>query len=163
MTINLNSEQAYEASRLLAGHPGRSVSIANGFDFDQPGPSRVLVFGDEVHVIDVWGEVVQLAPSEAGCPTCGAYPNEDCKRPATENCLHPKAERQSTRVHANGVIEVLDVDAYGAKTPGHAVATCGTCGRSWEDSHVTGVTPVPSGRCPFEYDHEEADDGSGDE
>lgn len=33
-------------------------------------------------------------------------------------------------------------------------ATCGVCGRSWDDSVSTSVTPVPSGRCPFEYDHE---------
>lgn len=157
MSINLNSEQAREAARLLAGHPGRSVSIANGFDFDQPGPSRVLVFGDEVHVIDVWGKVVQLAPSEAGCPTCGAYPNEDCKRPATENCLHPKAERQSKvfKEDERGVIEVFDRDAYWAAHPDAVLMGCGTCERSWDDSHVTGVTPVPSARCPFEYDHEQ--------
>lgn len=33
--------------------------------------------------------------------------------------------------------------------------TCGACGRSWDDSVVTSVTPVPSGRCPFEYDHDD--------
>lgn len=31
--------------------------------------------------------------------------------------------------------------------------TCGTCGRSWDDAVVTGMTPTPSGRCPFEYYH----------
>jgi hypothetical protein len=31
--------------------------------------------------------------------------------------------------------------------------TCGTCGRSWDDSIATGWTPAPSGRCPFEYFH----------
>ncbi len=30
-------------------------------------------------------------------------------------------------------------------------ATCGSCGRTWDDGHVTGVTPAPSARCPFEY------------
>jgi hypothetical protein len=34
------------------------------------------------------------------------------------------------------------------------VATCGHCGRSWNDAAISAVTPVPSGRCPFEYDHE---------
>ena len=29
-------------------------------------------------------------------------------------------------------------------------ATCGSCGRTWDDGHVTGVTPTPSARCPFE-------------
>jgi len=33
------------------------------------------------------------------------------------------------------------------------VATCGTCGRSWDDGKVTEMTPAPSGRCPFEYFH----------
>ena len=32
-------------------------------------------------------------------------------------------------------------------------ATCGTCGRSWDDTISTSMTPVPAGRCPFEYDH----------
>jgi hypothetical protein len=29
-------------------------------------------------------------------------------------------------------------------------ATCGTCGRTWDDKHTTSVTPTPSARCPFE-------------
>ena len=38
------------------------------------------------------------------------------------------------------------------------LATCGTCGRTWNDAAVSGITPAPSGRCPFEYDHEDTDD-----
>lgn len=34
-------------------------------------------------------------------------------------------------------------------------ATCGTCGLSWDDGKVTGMTPAPAGRCPFEYFHKE--------
>lgn len=33
------------------------------------------------------------------------------------------------------------------------LATCGTCGRSWDDGKVTSLTPTPAGRCPFEYFH----------
>jgi hypothetical protein len=33
------------------------------------------------------------------------------------------------------------------------VATCGTCGRSCIDAAVSALTPVPAGRCPFEYEH----------
>jgi hypothetical protein len=33
-------------------------------------------------------------------------------------------------------------------------ATCGTCNRSWDDTVSTSVTPAPSGRCPFEYEHD---------
>ena len=31
--------------------------------------------------------------------------------------------------------------------------TCGTCDLSWDDAIPTGLTPVPSGRCPFEQFH----------
>lgn len=33
------------------------------------------------------------------------------------------------------------------------LTTCGHCGRTWDDALITSMTPVPSGRCPFEYDH----------
>lgn len=35
--------------------------------------------------------------------------------------------------------------------------TCGTCLRSWDDDIVTGSTPAPSARCPFEYYHADTD------
>lgn len=54
-----------------------------------------------------------------------------------------------------GVIELLTPEAI-ERTPG--AATCGTCGRSWDDDHSTGVTPTPAGRCPFEDDHDEDGD-----
>lgn len=31
--------------------------------------------------------------------------------------------------------------------------TCGNCGLSWDDDAGTPWTPVPGGRCPFEYFH----------
>lgn len=37
--------------------------------------------------------------------------------------------------------------------------TCGTCGRSWDDAFITGRTPTPAGRCPFEAEHDEEDEG----
>ena len=41
----------------------------------------------------------------------------------------------------------------GENPPGKT--TCGTCGRSWDDDICTEWTPAPSGRCPFEYFHDE--------
>jgi hypothetical protein len=35
----------------------------------------------------------------------------------------------------------------------HGLTQCGSCGRYWDDSVPTSLTPVPSGRCPFEYFH----------
>ncbi len=34
-----------------------------------------------------------------------------------------------------------------------SLATCGHCGRSWDDGIITSMTPTPSARCPFEYYH----------
>ena len=34
------------------------------------------------------------------------------------------------------------------------LATCGYCGRTWNDAAISSVTPVPAGRCPFECDHD---------
>jgi hypothetical protein len=31
---------------------------------------------------------------------------------------------------------------------------CGHCGAAWDDTVSTAWTPAPSGRCPFEYDHD---------
>ena len=36
--------------------------------------------------------------------------------------------------------------------------TCGHCGRTWNDAVITSITPVPSGRCPFESEHEYDDE-----
>lgn len=52
--------------------------------------------------------------------------------------------------HRNGVVET---DGSGPND-----ATCGGCGRSWDDSVSTALTPTPSARCPFEYEHEEGTD-----
>jgi hypothetical protein len=49
--------------------------------------------------------------------------------------------------------EIIPVDALPA-----GWAQCGTCGISWNDAKPTGWTPAPSGRCPFEYDHDEYDE-----
>lgn len=45
------------------------------------------------------------------------------------------------------------VVALGPNDKAEDRATCGTCGRSWDDAVVTSYTPAPSGRCPFETFH----------
>lgn len=42
---------------------------------------------------------------------------------------------------------------YQAAEERRDLATCGTCGRSWDDGISTQWTPTPAGRCPFEYFH----------
>lgn len=38
-----------------------------------------------------------------------------------------------------------------------AIASCGVCGRHWDDGRVTSMTPAPAARCPFEAFHEDED------
>lgn len=59
----------------------------------------------------------------------------------------------STDAHT-GVVEVFDADAYLREHPNADVASCGACGRSWDDAVSTAWTPTPAARCPFEYEHE---------
>lgn len=44
------------------------------------------------------------------------------------------------------------------KAKGPNIATDGNCGLSWDDDVSTTYTPVPSGRCPFEWFHGNVDD-----
>lgn len=37
--------------------------------------------------------------------------------------------------------------------PSVTIAICGHCGRGWNDALITSRSPVPSARCPFEYEH----------
>jgi hypothetical protein len=60
------------------------------------------------------------------------------------------AKQGAITVHATGVVEL---------EPTHPRASvCGGCGRAWDDSIPTAWTPAPAGRCPFEYEHPDADD-----
>lgn len=34
------------------------------------------------------------------------------------------------------------------------LAKCGTCFQRWNDAAISSLTPAPSARCPFEYEHE---------
>lgn len=56
----------------------------------------------------------------------------------------------------NGATQQFDDDGV----PESDMATCGVCGLTWDDALITGRTPAPSGRCPYEAWHadEEGDD-----
>jgi hypothetical protein len=58
----------------------------------------------------------------------------------------------AVEITEQGVHEIVDDNEI---VPGRA--TCGACGRSWDDSVSTGWTPAPGARCPFEYDHDPSD------
>lgn len=55
-----------------------------------------------------------------------------------------------TKTDNRGVEYVEDAE-YETLPSGWAL--CGHCHRGWNDDKSTSVTPTPSGRCPFEYEH----------
>lgn len=64
---------------------------------------------------------------------------------------HPvKPLRRGTRAYTKASTFHHD-DAGDLVRP--TLATCGTCGRSWDDAIITSLTPAPAARCPFEYFH----------
>lgn len=59
------------------------------------------------------------------------------------------------RIPADFPVRPLPVAEVEEREGGFSVVTCGTCGLSWDDDINTSMTPVPSGRCPFEEFHDE--------
>lgn len=61
-----------------------------------------------------------------------------------------------TRLDASAIPFDFPVVPVTPTHPGrvYAVATCGECGLSWDDTIPTTYTPAPSARCPFEAFHE---------
>lgn len=66
--------------------------------------------------------------------------------------------------HTNGVVEIVDASEreFERLTSG-GVTRCGYCGRMWDDSVWSALTPAPAGRCPFEYEHDEPCDTCDDD
>jgi len=52
-----------------------------------------------------------------------------------------------------GIPASFPVKPLGPNDPAESRATCGHCGRSWDDTIITEWTPAPAARCPFEYYH----------
>ncbi len=87
---------------------------------------------------------VRLALTSAG----GALRHAELA-PIREQRLEADAEVARVRAIIDGGTPRYDeMDAEIVET-----ATCGTCGRSWNDARISELTPTPSARCPFEYAH----------
>lgn len=91
----------------------------------------ITAVGDDYRVAAELSELTALAREEF-CGQCGQV-----------GCGHDGMEREDVGPGAYGIVAV-DSDTPGA-------ITCGTCGRSWAED----ITPA--GRCPWEYEHGEAD------
>lgn len=64
-------------------------------------------------------------------------------------------------IHKNDVEELFGRWEHVKDEDGRVImdpTTCGTCGRTWNDARSTALTPTPSARCPFEYEHDEEDE-----
>lgn len=87
--------------------------------------------------------------------TVYTVPSENYRPGMSEDEAQAVATRVDEDPSAPGArgIENYRRDTQGIKVPG--ITTCGTCGRIWEDGLITGITPTPAGRCPWEYLHED--------
>jgi hypothetical protein len=79
----------------------------------------------------------------------------------------PEMDAEGTMVYREGddetgmvwdvlTLKMMPREEWEARKPaGHTpdYVTCGECGRTWDDAHATHLTPAPSARCPFEYEH----------
>lgn len=95
-------------------------------------------------------------PLAANGPPCAA-----CGEPDAAHLLNPDNAEDWQPQHryiapdpdvpAGWPVVALPQDYPDANT----LATCGTCGRSWDDDIITSMTPAPGARCPFEPFHVE--------
>ncbi len=63
--------------------------------------------------------------------------------------------REETTNERHGIPVGFPVKVIGPDDTAMDRVTCGVCGLSWDDDVITSYTPAPSGRCPFEWWHEE--------
>lgn len=137
-----------------------SMSYPIEFKWDGSQYIDVLVFGKSIEVINVGeyteaGVNITIKGREEFMAVCerwiGEQTAEQMRNWRYDAIGYPKTpagkERHLTPVP--GATPVYDDDGNEIVT----VATCGNCGRSWNDAAVSSVTPAPSARCPFEYDH----------
>lgn len=110
---------------------------------------------EEGDVLGIWGETDWTGKRElvpvAGSEVLYLFPDEiesDDFAPGYLDGENPYAV-----VFAAGTLQ-RTMDARDRDVPRVDKVTCGTCGRSWNDAIITGSTPAPSARCPFEHWHE---------
>lgn len=134
------------STRKTAGNP-YPVGSPNWFDWEDKASGRVPSAPGEIQSGPVSGVPKDLFP-EGGVPLHGDL------TPEQEAWLKGASKTA-------GFLEPEDIPADfevrplqpGENPPGKT--TCGTCGLSWDDDIVTGITPAPSARCPFEYFHDD--------
>ncbi len=110
-------------------------------------------------VFGIWGETDRIGKRELvpvdGSPVLFLFPDEVVSDDPADDA-DPYAI-----VFDSGSIQ-RTMDERDRDVPRVDKTTCGTCHRSWNDAIITGSTPAPSARCPFEYWHEYADDEATD-
>ena len=93
-----------------------------------------------------WDETIAVA--RAGNGHLSYKPYRRSSRVAESRRVSPEAVRR--RIPADFPVQPL---RPGQNVPDRCIATCGTCGLSWNDCTSTSMTPTPAGRCPFEAFH----------
>lgn len=129
-----------------AGIPDARYSVAVEFSGAQ-GKARGLKPGQS-WVARFCGEfIASHATRREAVQACAARSDE------TARGLHKAHEERLRQITALHVPDDYPVRPLADDESAEDRVTCGTCGRSWDDAVVTGMTPAPSARCPFEAFH----------
>ncbi len=140
---------------MKSDNDGRAVSegLVDASSFRDGIPWSAMAYGaleaDVFEALDAIGVDVNDDsewPREADDESEEESDDDDTSRDATPT--------DDTSIPADYEVQPLRPDEH---PPGRT--TCDTCGRAWDDDKVTGITPAPSGRCPFENWHEDDTEG----
>lgn len=122
-------------------------------------PSLVFVIAEAIRIGYVDGPHVIASRLATVRPESGDYDADDRCRKCGAHIADPHdpdCPVAAADTDADDMPEVPDdfpVRPLGPDDPATDRATCGDCGRSWDDAISTSMTPAPSARCPFEYFH----------
>lgn len=159
-------------------YPGRNRLAANaraGAALAEPADGRATLAAldalaarldvHEQQIGALQADVIEHIDQDDG-PPCAA-----CGLPDAAHMLDPDNAEDWQPQHTYQAPQELDADGaplvpaswpVQPLTPGDAgydtAAVCNGCGRSWDDTAVTSMTPTPSGRCPFEPFHDDPAD-----
>ena len=133
--------------------------ITGGYDFIEGQlevVGRMLLWSNAIPPLDGLDAIIDVLAYEARYSIHTVVMQEE----PLETAANELARRWTLALFDGG--SRIDIDRRGVvELPAHhpRATTCGTCGRSWDDAVATSVTPTPSGRCPFEGEHEHGEEG----
>lgn len=105
------------------------------------------------HPAAAWVEVRRIETMDDGTVGLVTGTYTEWRHPAEAIAVVPLPSTAGEVRRVRAILNAAEVRQDDEGKPIVRITTCGACGRSWNDAAVSSITPVPSGRCPFEYAH----------